>query len=93
MFLLRLPIVAALLIFTFRPEVTDMSRAISRLRTQVSMQGPVKMSEWLTIAVFLATIASWVAFSTEVGWESLPSAVRLPSSCWAWCAGKISIPG
>ena len=31
MFLLRLPIVAALLIFTFRPEVTDMSRAISRL--------------------------------------------------------------
>ncbi len=67
MFLLRLPIVAALLIFTFKPEVTDMSRAISRLRTQVSMQGPVKMSEWLTIAVFLATIAGWIAFSTEVG--------------------------
>ena len=35
MFLLRLPIVAALLIFTFKPETTDMSRAISRLRTQV----------------------------------------------------------
>jgi solute carrier family 13 (sodium-dependent dicarboxylate transporter), member 2/3/5 len=67
MFLLRLPIVAAILIFTFRPEVTDMSRAISRLRTQVSMQGPVKMSEWLTIAVFLATIAGWIAFSTELG--------------------------
>ena len=42
MFLLRLPIVTALLIYTFKPEVTDMSRAISRLRTQVSMQGPMR---------------------------------------------------
>jgi solute carrier family 13 (sodium-dependent dicarboxylate transporter), member 2/3/5 len=67
MFLLRLPIVAALLVFTFRPETTDMSRAISRLRTQVSMQGPMRGSEWLTIIIFSLTIASWVAFSSQVG--------------------------
>jgi solute carrier family 13 (sodium-dependent dicarboxylate transporter), member 2/3/5 len=67
MFLLRLPIVAALLVFTFRPETTDMSRAISRLRTQVSMQGPMKYSEWTTIAIFLVTILGWVTLSNSLG--------------------------
>lgn len=67
MFLLRLPIVAALLIYTFRPEVTDMSRAISRLRTQVSMLGPMRASEWLTILIFLSTIAGWVLLSQDLG--------------------------
>ena len=67
MFLLRLPIVAALLIFTFKPEVTDMSRAISRLRTQVSMQGPMRASDWLTILIFALTIAGWVTLSNSLG--------------------------
>lgn len=67
MFLLRLPIVAALLIFTFKPEVTDMSRAITRLRTQVSMQGPMRGPEWMTILIFLCTIAAWVTLSSQLG--------------------------
>ena len=67
MFLARLPIVAALLIFTFRPETTDLSRAVSRLRTQVSMQGPMRMAEWMTILIFLITIIFWVAFSSTLG--------------------------
>jgi solute carrier family 13 (sodium-dependent dicarboxylate transporter), member 2/3/5 len=67
MFLVRLPIVAALLMFTFKPEVTDMSRAVSRLRTQVSLQGPMQGSDWMTILIFIATIGAWVAFSSQVG--------------------------
>jgi len=67
MFVLRLPIVAALLVFTFRPEVTDMSRSISRLRTQVSMQGSMRASEWLTILIFLSTIVGWVMLSSTLG--------------------------
>jgi solute carrier family 13 (sodium-dependent dicarboxylate transporter), member 2/3/5 len=67
MFVLRLPIVAALLVFTFRPETTDMSRAVSRLRTQVSMQGPMRGSEWMTILIFALTIAAWVAYSSQLG--------------------------
>jgi sodium-dependent dicarboxylate transporter 2/3/5 len=38
MFLLRLPIVTALLMATFKPETTDMARPVSRLRTQVMME-------------------------------------------------------
>ncbi len=67
MFLARLPIVAALLVFTFKPETTDMSRAISRLRTQVSLQGPMRISEWMTIAIFLATIFCWITLSSTLG--------------------------
>lgn len=67
MFLARLPIVAALLMFTFKPETTDMSRAVSRLRTQVSLQGPMRISEWMTIAIFLATILCWITLSSTLG--------------------------
>jgi sodium-dependent dicarboxylate transporter 2/3/5 len=67
MFILRLPLVAIVLMFTFKPEVTDMSRAISRLRTQVSLQGPMHGSEFLTILIFLATIGGWIAFSSSLG--------------------------
>jgi solute carrier family 13 (sodium-dependent dicarboxylate transporter), member 2/3/5 len=67
MFVVRLPIVAALLMFTFKPETTDMSRAISRLRTQVSMQGRMRGSEWLTILIFIVTIFMWVTYSSTLG--------------------------
>jgi solute carrier family 13 (sodium-dependent dicarboxylate transporter), member 2/3/5 len=67
MYVLRLPIVTVLLIMTFRPETTDMSRAISRLRTQVSMQGPMKFGEWATIAIFAATVLGWISVSGTLG--------------------------
>ena len=67
MFLIRLPIVTLLLIATFKPEVTDMSRAVSRLRTQVSMQGPMRASDWLTILIFALTIIGWVTLSNSYG--------------------------
>ncbi len=67
MFVLRLPIVAALLIFTFKPEVTDMSRSIARLRTQVSMQGPLRGGEAMTIVIFLLTIFGWITLSSTIG--------------------------
>lgn len=67
MFVLRLPIVAALLIYTFKPEITDMTRAVSRLRTQVSMQGPMRASDWLTILIFGLTILGWVTYSNTLG--------------------------
>jgi sodium-dependent dicarboxylate transporter 2/3/5 len=67
MFLIRLPIVAAILVFTFRPETTDMSRAVSKLRTQVIMDGPLKPSGWLTILIFVLTILGWVFLSQDLG--------------------------
>lgn len=67
MFLLRLPIVTAILFITFRPELTDMARAVARLRTQVMMEGPLKPTDWLSIAIFGLTILGWVFLSSELG--------------------------
>ena len=67
MFLLRLPLVPLLLMMTFKPEVKDLSRAIARLRTQVSLQGPMRGGEWMTILIFAITIVMWVVFSSQLG--------------------------
>ncbi len=67
MFLLRLPILTALLFITFRPESSDMSRAVARLRTQVMMDGPMKLSDWLAVGIFLATIIGWITLSGTLG--------------------------
>jgi sodium-dependent dicarboxylate transporter 2/3/5 len=71
MFLLRLPIVTALLFWTFRPESADMSRAVARLRTQVMMDGPLKLSDWLSIGIFLLTILGWIFLSDTLGLGSI----------------------
>jgi sodium-dependent dicarboxylate transporter 2/3/5 len=67
MFLIRLPLVTLLLMITFRPETTDMSRAVTRLRTQVMMDGPLKPSHLVTIAIFLLTILGWIFLSEQLG--------------------------
>jgi len=67
MFLLRLPLVSLLLILTFQPETRDLSRAVTRLRTQVKLEGPMKMSGWLTILVFAVVIVGWAFYSSTLG--------------------------
>jgi sodium-dependent dicarboxylate transporter 2/3/5 len=67
MFLVQLPIVTALLFWTFKPEQRDLSRAVARLRTQVMMDGPLGTKGWTAILLFLATIAGWIYFSETLG--------------------------
>jgi solute carrier family 13 (sodium-dependent dicarboxylate transporter), member 2/3/5 len=67
MFLLQLPIVTALLFWTFKPEQRDLSRAVARLRTQVAMDGPLNAQGWASIGLFIATIIGWIAFSEQLG--------------------------
>jgi solute carrier family 13 (sodium-dependent dicarboxylate transporter), member 2/3/5 len=67
MFLLRLPLVSLLLVTTFKPETRDLSRAISRLRTQVKLEGPMQASGWMTILVFMAVVVGWAMFSSTLG--------------------------
>ncbi len=67
MFLLRLPLVSLLLVYTFRPETRDLSRAVTRLRTQVKLEGPMQASGWMTILVFAVVIVGWAVFSSTLG--------------------------
>ncbi len=67
LFLLQLPLVTGLLFLTFKPEYTDLSRAVARLRTQVMMDGPLGGKGWSSIILFGLTIVGWVVFSRTVG--------------------------
>ncbi len=67
MFLIQLPLVSALLYWTFKPEYRDLSRAVARLRTQVAMDGPLGIPGWTTIAIFCLTVVAWTMFSGTIG--------------------------
>ena len=67
MFLIQLPLVTVILLFTFRPEYRDLSRAVVRLRAQVEGEGPMKGSDWLTIVFFFLVLGGWIFGSSEIG--------------------------
>jgi len=66
-FLVQIPIVTALLLYTFRPEYDNLSRAVVKLRSQVNSQGPMGQKDWTAIAVFLLTLICWILFSDKFG--------------------------
>jgi solute carrier family 13 (sodium-dependent dicarboxylate transporter), member 2/3/5 len=67
MFLVQLPLVSLLLFRTFKPEYSDLSRAVARLRTQVILDGPLGGKGWSAIGLFVCTIVGWVFFSESIG--------------------------
>ena len=67
MFLLQLPLVTMVLLFTFRPEYRDLSRAVVKLRNQVAKQGPMRSSDWVAIIFFGLILFGWISQSSEYG--------------------------
>ncbi|HSG05331.1 MAG TPA: SLC13 family permease, partial [Nitrospiria bacterium] len=63
----QIPIVAYVLIKTFRPEVTDLSRSIEHLKDRVSEEGTMKVQDWFTVGVFSLTVLLWVTVSDRIG--------------------------
>ena len=67
MFLLQLPVVTVILLFTFKPEYSNLSRAVAKLRIQVQMDGPMKPGDWLSIVFFILILWGWVFMSSDIG--------------------------
>jgi len=51
----------------FKPEYKDLSRACTRLRTQILLEGPLKPGDWLAIVLFLIVLYGWIFMSAELG--------------------------
>jgi len=66
-FLIQVPFVTLILLYTFRPEYRDLSRAVVKLRRQVEAEGPVKRTEWVAIIMFFIVLLGWIFLSDEVG--------------------------
>ena len=67
MFLLQLPLVTLVLLFTFKPEYRDLTRPVAKLRTMVRKEGPMKPSDWVSILFFLMILFSWIFLSSDIG--------------------------
>ncbi len=67
MFLLQLPLVTLVLLFTFRPEYRDLSRAVAKLRTQVREEGPMKPGDWVSLVFFIIILWAWIFLSVDIG--------------------------
>ncbi len=66
-FLLQLPFVTLVLLFTFKPEYRDLTRPVAKLRAQVRREGPMKPGDWLSILFFLLILVSWIFLSADIG--------------------------
>ena len=66
-FLVQMPFVTLILLYTFRPEYRDLSRAVVKLRRQVEAEGSVKRTDWVAIFMFFIVLLGWIFFSDEVG--------------------------
>ena len=67
MFLIQLPFVTLVLFLTFKPEYSDLSRAVVKLRAQVESEGPMKAADWISILLFLLVLMGWILISDSVG--------------------------
>ena len=67
MFLVQLPFVTLILLFTFKPEYRSLSRAVVKLRAEVDMQGGLKLGDWVAILIFFPVLTGWITSSDSLG--------------------------
>lgn len=66
-FLIQLPLVTVILLWTFKPEYRTLSRAVAKLRQQIILQGPMKPGDWMSILIFFVVLFGWVFLSGDIG--------------------------
>jgi len=67
MVVIQVPLVAWILLKTFRPEVVDLSRSIEELRSRVAEEGTLTAREGWTVIIFLFTVFLWITESDQIG--------------------------
>src|SRR5207247_7722242 len=64
---LQTPILWFVLMRRFKPEKTDLSTAIRKLKAQVLWEGKMRGQDWLAVAIFIFTLLMWVFLSGKIG--------------------------
>lgn len=65
--LLEIPLLTAILWFTFRPKQKILDTAVRKLVVQVANQGAMTGREFLAIGVFIFIFFCWIFFSSAIG--------------------------
>ncbi len=66
-FLIQLPFVTMILLWTFKPEQKNMARAVAKLRRQIKSAGPMQGTDYVAIGVFFCVLVGWIGFSDTLG--------------------------
>lgn len=67
LFLIQLPMVTAVLFYTFQPEHKNIARAVVKLRQQIEKEGPLKPQGWIAVGLFAAILIGWITTSASIG--------------------------
>ncbi|MEM9221100.1 MAG: SLC13 family permease [Pseudomonadota bacterium] len=67
-FLVLAPLIAALLIATFRPRSADFADAVAAMKLQLAKEPPMGGRDYAVAGVFALTVVGWVMFSGAFGY-------------------------
>lgn len=67
MVIIEIPITVLILLWTFRPEQTNLDSAVRKLIIDVARAGKMKGREWLAIFLFILVFLGWVFLSEAFG--------------------------
>jgi len=67
MVLFQIPFTVIILIYTFKPEISNLDSAVRKLVVDVAHAGKVKGKEWLAIILFFLVFLGWVTLSEDFG--------------------------
>ena len=66
-FIAQLMFTSFILLKAFKPEYSNLSRSVVKLRRQLMEQGKMDVSDYATIMIFFLTLMGWVFYSDKVG--------------------------
>ena len=67
MVLIQIPFTVLILLWTFKPEQSNLDSAVRKLVIDVARAGKIKGREWLAIFLFILVFLGWVFLSEDFG--------------------------
>lgn len=67
MIFIQIPVVTFILCNTLRPEKSELSEAVLRLKKRVQEEGPMKAQEWVVLGILGVTVLLWIGFGDRFG--------------------------
>ncbi len=67
MVLLQIPFTVLILLWTFKPEHSNLDSAVRKLVVDVARGGKIKPREWMAIGLFVLVFLGWVFLSEKFG--------------------------
>ena len=67
MVLFQIPFTVMILLWTFKPEQSNLDSAVRKLVVEVARAGKIKGREWMAIILFILVFLGWVFLSEDFG--------------------------